>query len=426
MQKTSLEQFRIGSIENCVAEFSKKTPKDNSVIPIVLTPAPRPPCSMYMSIPTGPHCIMHRFGRDEGYNFENASQDYLAPPGFACLCAYNRIAYCVTAQAVTYNAPVKSCPTADNVMVDCDLTLIFSIGPAPRQVKMFVYKLGARRFDEMLDAAVEEAIRHLIRTCPHTDIYELRGGNSDKVKNTLRELNKKFQPFGVNFRSAAITDVRFSQALQSSLQNTTEFASKMKEEEKRQKNELDKIKFKKNRELTDLERQHARIIQDLQAHRTRVEINRSEQKVKADGQARVVITQAKQDAKVAQRKAESEKKVAKNKGEADKEEKVSMVIAACEAKKKQVAAECKAMILKAQKRRDAASKIAEALMKEGEVELKASSMLKQKRNHDLRMAKNEAFASLATRTKIILSGQSGEDLIKDMVPEEILGSIKVA
>jgi len=159
---------------------------------------------------------------------------------------------------------------------------------------------------------------------------------------------------------------------------------------------------------------------------TRVEIKRTELKVKADGKARVVITQAKQDAKVAQRKAESEKKVAKNKGMAVKEDKVSIVIATAEAKKKQVRAECNAMILKAQKRLDAAKHVAEALMKEGEVEGKASSMLIMKRQHDLRMAKNEALASLASRTKIVLSGKSGEDLIKDMIPNEILGSIKVA
>jgi len=33
------------------------------------------------------------------------------------------------AAAITYNAPAQQCPTADNVMVDVDLSLTFVIGP---------------------------------------------------------------------------------------------------------------------------------------------------------------------------------------------------------------------------------------------------------------------------------------------------------
>lgn len=66
-------------------------------------------------------------------------------------------------------------------------------------------QLGARRFDEFLFAAVEEAIRHLIRTCMHTEVYELRGNSDDRVRLTQRELNKKFQPFGVSFQVCALS-----------------------------------------------------------------------------------------------------------------------------------------------------------------------------------------------------------------------------
>lgn len=424
MIKTSLEQFGIGSVEDVLTQFTKKATATK--IPIVLTPAPRAPCSCYMSIPSGPHCIMHRWGRDEGFHLEKEDEDYLAQPGLICVPAWERVSYCVTSQAVTYNAPVKSCPTADNVMVDCDLTLVFSIGPGPRQVKQFVYTLGARRFDEMLEASVEEAIRHLIRTCPREDIYELRGGNSEKVKRTLDELNKKFQRFGVNFESAAITEVRFSIELQRCLQNTTEFISKMKEEEKRQKNELDKIKFKKNRELTDLERQHARIIQDLQAKRTRVAINRTEEETKAQGKAKVTITNAQQKAKVLETQAESEKKVARNKGLALKATKVSKAKANSAAKRITVEAECKAQITKANQSLLATKNIVAALEEESKMEEKASSMLKVKREYDLRMAKLEVLGALARNNKMVISGELGDKLLQEMVNDDILGSIKVS
>lgn len=78
----------------------------------------------------------------------------------------NHVAYIVTQQSCTYNAPVKSCPTKDNVMVDCELTIVFSIGPSPEDVKAFVYNLGAVKFNDFLSAEIEEAIRQLVRATP--------------------------------------------------------------------------------------------------------------------------------------------------------------------------------------------------------------------------------------------------------------------
>ena len=73
----------------------------------------------------------------------------MAPPGIQmCKPWYNHVAYMVTQQSCTYNAPVKSCPTKDNVMVDCELTLVFAIGPDPVDVKNFVYNLGALKFSK--------------------------------------------------------------------------------------------------------------------------------------------------------------------------------------------------------------------------------------------------------------------------------------
>jgi len=422
MQKTRLEQFRVDEVGNALAQFTRKTTP--TVIPLVLTPAPRAPCSCFMSVPTGPYCITHRWGEDIHYKAEKPEDDVLSDPGLICAPACNRIAYCVTGQAVTYNAPVKSCPTADNVMVDCDLTLVFGIGPSARMVKEFVYKLGARRFDEMLEAAVQEAIRHLIRTCPHTDIYELRGGSSDKVRKTLEELNKKFNRFGVNFNSAAITEVRFSPELQTSLQNTTEYASKMKEEEKRQQNELDKIKFRKNRELTDLERQHARIIQDLQAKRTRVEINRTELKTRIQGEKGVRITQEKQKAKVNEAKCESEKKVARNQGLTSKEMNVSKARAHDKSMRIKVEADCNAEVYKAKQSLEAAKDVASSLTSEANMEMKAEPMLRAKRLYDLRMAKLEALSHIAARNKMVISGENGNMLMEGFLNEGILGVMK--
>jgi regulator of protease activity HflC (stomatin/prohibitin superfamily) len=60
----------------------------------------------------------------------------------------------VTNQSCSYNAPVKMCPTSDNVMVQVDVTVVFNIS-RPRE---FCYNLGAMKFDALLAGAVEEGI----------------------------------------------------------------------------------------------------------------------------------------------------------------------------------------------------------------------------------------------------------------------------
>lgn len=415
-RKTVLQQKKIGDVSDALSHFQITNPDQ---VPIVLIPEDRTCCSCYMMVPTGPHCILHRFGKD-------INPEKLADAGLQITPPCNRIAYCVTRAACNYNAPVKSCPTADNVMVDCDLTLIFEIGPDPLDVKKFCYKLGARRFDEFLFAAVEEAIRHLIRTCIHTEVYELKGGSDPRVVETMVELNNKFNIFGVRFSSMAITDVRFKRELQETLQQTTEFKSKIQEQGKKQKNEMDAIQYRKEGEMQELDQQNRRIIQDLQAHRTRVEIERKKSQVEAVSKAEVAITKAKQDASVDETKAKSEKQVARAQGLRKKEEILAQIKALDDGTRIRVVQECKSQVIEAQSKRDAAEMISNALMLEAKAEQDAASSLKIKREHELRMAKLEVLQLMAQNNKIVISGDQGDKLIGEMLDKSIMGNIQLA
>eukprot|EP00462_Mataza_sp_D1_P005232 CAMPEP_0175099658 /NCGR_PEP_ID=MMETSP0086_2-20121207/6588_1 /TAXON_ID=136419 /ORGANISM="Unknown Unknown, Strain D1" /LENGTH=372 /DNA_ID=CAMNT_0016373551 /DNA_START=194 /DNA_END=1312 /DNA_ORIENTATION=+ len=372
-----------------------------------------------MTVPSGPSCILHRFGKD-------INKNELASPGWNCLPACNQIAYCVTAQAITYEAPVKSCPTADNVMVDCFLSIIFTIGPSAEDVKKFAYRLGAFRFDEFLYAALEEGIRHLIRSTLHTAIYSLKGSGDEGVENTRHELNRKFNRFGVKFSTVAITDVKFKDELQRTLQEKTEFDSKIKEEAKKQKNEMDQIEFDKTRRMQVLTQTNARKIQDLQAKRTRIEIERQKAEVDAKGRADIAITRAKQAAQVALVKAQSELDVAKNKGLKDKEEKVADAMAKMKAQSIQVEQECKSKVFEAQQKLAVARAKADALTTEAEAEGQAAGALKASREHSLRMAKAEVMQGVASSNKIVIAGQQGDSLINEMLGASVLGDIKLA
>eukprot|EP01083_Nonionella_stella_P164748 546301_1 len=99
--KTQLEQQNIGNPLEATRVFNQE---HGDRIPIVLVPSARTCCSCYYHIPSGVNTIVHICG-DDGF------PDGMAPPGIQmCKPFYNHVAYMVTQQSCTYNAPVKSCP----------------------------------------------------------------------------------------------------------------------------------------------------------------------------------------------------------------------------------------------------------------------------------------------------------------------------
>eukprot|EP01006_Ploeotia_vitrea_P052640 TRINITY_DN67716_c11_g12_i1.p1 TRINITY_DN67716_c11_g12~~TRINITY_DN67716_c11_g12_i1.p1 ORF type:complete len:432 (-),score=249.49 TRINITY_DN67716_c11_g12_i1:116-1411(-) len=405
--KTRLVQRKISSPMDAPFEFSKASVDE---IPLVLIPSSRWSWSCSYNVPSGVSSIVHRWGRDAHTNPQR-----LATEGINCAPSCEEIAFCVTQQACTYSAPVKSCPTRDNVMVDCELTLVFAIGPEPEQVKNFVYKLGAKHFDIFLAAAVEESIRHLIRSCKHTDIYELRGSNDERVVLTLKELNKKFHEFGVNFRSAAITDVRFNTTLQGVLQDTTNFNSKIYEQSKRQKHEMDAIQFKMDKEMTELKRSNERRLQDLGATRRRFEIEKDIQKIDADADRMVEGLQSRQRASVAEVRAETDLELLEKKEQAIALEKIAQAEAEAIAARKRVQAECERQIIESEAELKAAEDIAKSIILQAEAEEESAQDLVTKRKHNVTMAKLDIMQDITKTAKITVAGAQADTLVDELV-----------
>ena len=112
-------------------------------------------------------------------------------------------------------------PTADNVMVDINLSVTFSIGPDGDAAYDFVYKIGAevcarpraissdrthrpywrhlltppplsrQRFDEFLSNVVEEGIRGLVYGVTHDRVNDLR---EEFAMGMLKSLSSTFAP----------------------------------------------------------------------------------------------------------------------------------------------------------------------------------------------------------------------------------------
>ena len=57
------------------------------------------------------------------------------------------------------------------------------------EVKNFVYRLGAGRFDELLAAEIDENTRTFINGIWLSEVFDLKG---EMAKKTISELNHKF------------------------------------------------------------------------------------------------------------------------------------------------------------------------------------------------------------------------------------------
>jgi len=409
--KTQLEQQNVNDPLDATRVFNEE---HGDRIPLVLVPSSRACCSCYYHIPSGVNTIVHVCGDD-------AYPDGMAPPGIQmCKPWYNHVAYMVTQQSCTYNAPVKSCPTKDNVMVDCELTLVFAIGPDPVDVKNFVYNLGALKFNEFLAAECEEAIRQLIRVTPLSDVYELRGSSSQHVQNVLKVLDDKFKEFGVTFSKAAITDVVLNDELRRILQGTTEFRTKIRELDKEHEHNMKLITYDYQQKLSEKDRLYERRLQDIEADINVALVNRKKEIVNAESRREVAVTKQEELAAVSKKRAESELAVAQAKAEQENAKILAIATSNSESARIKVDKETEVAIFESQQLIKVAENKALALKTEAKAEGDAADSLKVIREHNLEMAKLEVQEAIARRAKIVISGDQGDSLINSILDKELL------
>jgi len=74
-------------------------------IPIVLVPQSPTFASLALNVPSGPFVLYQRWHKDMGQ---------LSPGVIWFWPFWNRISHIVTRATITYNAPARDCPTADN------------------------------------------------------------------------------------------------------------------------------------------------------------------------------------------------------------------------------------------------------------------------------------------------------------------------
>jgi len=418
--KTNITQVNIGRARDAQGIFNKPAGND---IPVVLVPADRYICSCTYTVPSGVSCISQRFGKDCDPVINGVMQ--LTEPGFHCKPAFTQVKYCVTKQACTYEAPVKCCPTVDNVMVDVELTLVFQIGPEPEFVRNFVYKLGAVRFNEFLAGEIDEGMRQLVRGEKLENVLELRGSSQAGVRRVLQTLNEKFNPFGVRFLRAAIKEVKLGRKLEKLMEETTNFRTKIKDIEKEHEVEMKQVRYDYEQKRAELDRDYDRRLQDIENDMTVALIDRKKMKISAESKKEVHITKAEENRSVARQKAQADLDVSTMQGKQTNEALLAKVYAKSESDKIAAQRDCKVRVAESEALVQVAQNNAQALRTEATAEGNAAASLKTVREWELQMAKLEVSEMMARKSKIVIAGKNGDRLLGSWMNQDILGDIQL-
>lgn len=399
--RTHLLQITTGDIAN--APRILKEPRDGGQPIVVVIENAFWCCKMKLDVPSGVTVLAQKWGAHDGE----------LTPGFkCCFCKHRKIAAIITMNSIRYDAPIQNCPTKDNVRVGVDISLTFRIGPGAEECKKFIYELGPAKLDQMLAAESEEAIRNFVHGVKISRIQDIKG---EIASSLLSDLNKKFVEFGVFFENVQILQIKIPDQLQHALSDTTAYDIKLQNQIKRHQNNMLVLENGENQKLTELQRKNARKIEELKAKKDRALITREEQKVNAQSDYDVKITAAEQRASVLMTKVRGEKDIVENETKKSVLEMVNKVEVEAASKKINADHEAAIMEMRAEAQYEASKSKYGAALVEAEAEMSNINGLDAMRKHHLAMAKAEVLQEIARRAKIVMSGNSGDKLLKELL-----------
>lgn len=349
-------------------------------------------------MPSGCSCLVQRFGEDLG-EFS---------PGLHIVPSYYRIAYVVTKQACTYDAPVLMCPTADDVRVSVDVVLVFNINDPQK----FIFGLGATNFDEYLSGTVDEAIRMLVRKETHQTVYTLRGDRADLM---LRLLNEKFQESGVHFSDVKIIAVWLPDELANCLEQTTQMEKAMEKLRRQTEFEVLEIKQESEMQVEEIKRKAEQVLVTENGRKRRAELQFQQKKVRADEEAGVATLEAEEKGEVALKRSQAKLNRTKTSLETARVDETSRTEAAANARRIRADTIAEEKEIEAQWMEEQMVCDAEATKFEADAEKEASKSLVAKRQHELELREKRILGKLAAGGHFKLIGTPGDQLVSAMM-----------
>ncbi len=147
--------------------------------------------SFMVAVPEGARAILLKSGR---YHRTVGAGRHVVPPWIV-------VSHVVTVREIPFEAAGVDLPARDDVRVEVDLLLTFTI-VAPEK---FVFLISAPDFDQVCQAACREAIRALVRAKRSDEILDLSVDDTDALRGAIGE---SIAPYGVEIGRVVVTHVQ--------------------------------------------------------------------------------------------------------------------------------------------------------------------------------------------------------------------------
>lgn len=386
---TTLIELQINNIGDAHDIIGERP--DDSYTPVTLVPQNShascccvPLC--WVSIPSGFSAIVTKFGAV----VEGDDEDGTWTPGCHCISNLSNVDKLVSKQLIIFDTPVKDCKTKDAITVNIDVLVVFQIVKS----RDFVYSIGPEKFDDLLRASQDEALRQMAMETNVEDIYDLHGTNTQHI---IEEMNNKFEKYGVKVSHFTVKNVSIPPEMAADFEEKTLFDSKttmkhMKQKSDRLKLNNDEGKEKLREECTNAERaaeQQSEVIKNKAIKETA--------EVIANTGREIAELEASRDVEARQVLTNSELEVSKMK---------SQILVLEREVKSKTQAECgrlnaQAQAYKKQKETDAmfetATKLADGKQALGEAEGAASQAFAARRYHESEMRRLDVLEQLVLK-----------------------------
>lgn len=147
--------------------------------------------SFVVAVPEGARALLLRAGR---YERTIDAGRHIVPPWII-------VSHVVTVREIPFGAIAIDVPTSDDVRVEVDLLLTFTV-VAPEK---FVFVISAPDFDQVCQAAAMEAIRELVRDKGSDEILDLGGAEYELLRASIGSV---IAAYGVEVQRVVITRIR--------------------------------------------------------------------------------------------------------------------------------------------------------------------------------------------------------------------------
>jgi regulator of protease activity HflC (stomatin/prohibitin superfamily) len=147
--------------------------------------------SFLVAVPEGARALLLKSGK---YDRTIGAGRHVVPPWII-------VSHLVTVREIPFGALVVGIPTSDDVRVDVDLLLTFTITAPDR----FVFAISAPDFDQVCQAAAADALRVLVRAKPAEAMLDLTAVDTDRLRAVIGEA---IAPYGAEVQRVVVTRVR--------------------------------------------------------------------------------------------------------------------------------------------------------------------------------------------------------------------------